>query len=148
VTEPPAYPPPDEAQSPRWRNDRALTAVTVVTAAVLGAGLLWHYVTSDTAPSAQLHEVTYQVGGSATGADITIETPSGQSQHQGVAVPMTTSNGTAGLIFHMQSGAFVYIAAQNTGDGTISCSISVDGVVTLTNTSSGEFAIATCSGTV
>lgn len=39
----------------------------------------------------------------------------------------------------------VSVNAQNAGSGTITCTITVDGTVVKTNSSSGEYAIVTCS---
>ena len=44
-------------------------------------------------------------------------------------------------------GEFVYISAQNEGEyGSVTCRITVDGVVVSENTSSGAYGIATCEG--
>lgn len=93
-------------------------------------------------------EVRYDVSGTATSADITIETPTGTSQQNGVDVPLVRkSDGERGLIFTgFAPGDFVYISAQNQGFGDITCSIHVNDVLISTNTSSGRFAIATCEG--
>lgn len=46
-------------------------------------------------------------------------------------------------------GEFAYISAQNQGrSGSVKCQILVDGVELESATSSGEYVIATCSGTV
>lgn len=39
------------------------------------------------------------------------------------------------------------LTAQNAGTGSISCSISIDGKVVASNTSSGQYAIVECQGT-
>jgi hypothetical protein len=58
----------------------------------------------------------YYLTGSAKSADITIETPTGTSQQEGVDVPMTSKTGNAGLRFTcFGTGDFVYISAQNQG---------------------------------
>lgn len=91
--------------------------------------------------------VTYKVGGTATSADLTMQTQSGSSQQNGVAVPLRAQSGDEGLTFVVSHGAFVYVAAQNTGEsGTITCEIDVDGLPIASNESSGGFAIAQCSG--
>jgi hypothetical protein len=48
----------------------------------------------------------------------------------------------------LSDGDFAYISAQNNGGGTITCSILVDGSVAETNSSSGQYAICTASGSV
>lgn len=98
-------------------------------------------------PISTTHIVTYLLSGSATSADITYNTPSGTEQQQGVDVPLTKeTDHTPGIEQHFGSGGFLYISAQNNGDGTITCEIKVDGLTVAQNTASGEFAIATCEG--
>ncbi len=101
------------------------------------------------APVAAPPVVVYNVEGSASGADLTMETPTGTSQATGRSVPLTTKDGQQGLTIRgFRHGAFVYISAQNTGgSGDLTCSITVDGVVISENTAQGAYAIATCKGT-
>lgn len=103
--------------------------------------------------------VLYEVDGTASGADITIETGDGTSQ-QSVKVPLTSkSSGKQGLTFTMQRGSFVYISAQNKGKmrpgasvnspdfyGSLTCRITVEGTVISENTTTGEYGIASCKG--
>lgn len=95
-------------------------------------------------PIETTHKVGYELDGTARSADITYTTPSGMGQQQGVDVPLTLKNGTLGIQLVMSDGAVPYISAQNTGSGSITCRILVDGAVVAENTSHGEFAIATC----
>lgn len=94
-------------------------------------------------------EVLYEVEGTATGTDITLESGTGTTQLTGKAVPLANkTTGKRGITATMSRGAFAYISAQNTGKtGTITCKITVDGVLISTNTSSGSYAIASCKGT-
>jgi hypothetical protein len=111
-------------------------------------------------PTPQTHEVVYLLDGK-TGfktefgrppmtADITIQTPTGTSQQQGVDVPLTSEEtGRPGLEFTgFAPGAFVYVSGQISSEygGNITCAIEVDGVRISENTASGEYAIATCQG--
>jgi hypothetical protein len=48
----------------------------------------------------------------------------------------------------MSDGDFYYVSAQNQGGGSMTCSVEVDGVEVDTNTSSGEYAICSASGSV
>ena len=64
----------------------------------------------------------------------------GESQESGVLEPWTKQISAKGL-FSPSS----LIAQIKTGT-SVTCTISVDGKVVSTNTSSGELAIATCSG--
>jgi hypothetical protein len=79
-----------------------------------------------------------------------MESGTGTVQQNDKAVPLgTKSSGTRGISVTMMRGHFAYLSAQNTGaSGTITCRITVDGVVVSTNTSSGAYAIASCKGTV
>jgi len=91
-------------------------------------------------------EVKYEVEGTASSVDITIETPSGTSQGSDKAVPLRTDAGN-GITLSFPRGSFVYISAQNQGeDGTVTCRITVDGEVVSENTSSGAYSIASCDG--
>lgn len=92
--------------------------------------------------------VHYEVEGTAKGANLTFQTPSGTSQLNGKAVPLANKNtGVRGIRYDMPAGSFVYLSAQNTGSsGTITCRITVNGVVVAENSSSGSYAIASCSG--
>jgi hypothetical protein len=89
--------------------------------------------------------VIYELDGTATDANITIETPTGMSQ-QSVDVPLRNKSGSKGLRFtDFNYGAFLYISAQNDGEyGDLTCRIRVDGEVVSENTASGAYAIATC----
>ncbi|WP_104086303.1 hypothetical protein [Arthrobacter sp. GMC3] len=100
------------------------------------------------AEAAATHTVLYEVEGTAKGADLTLETLNGTSQLSGKAVPLANkTSGKRGMTLEMPAGSFVYISAQNTGSsGTISCKITVDGVVVAHNSSSGGYTIATCTG--
>jgi hypothetical protein len=91
-------------------------------------------------------KVVYEVEGDADYAEVTMQTPTGQSP-QSPALPMVLESGDGPLTFEFNPGAFVYLSAQNTEEfGDITCRITVDGVVISENTSSGGFAIATCTG--
>jgi hypothetical protein len=163
-TYPPGPPlePPVEPPRPWSRRQKIVGLVLLLAAAAGVAAVLATQSSGHPArPSSSRagHEVTYQVGGDATSADITISTPNGgTSQQQGVDVPLTSkSTGAQGLTFSgVPAGTFVYIAAQNSspdpdssaGIGTITCSILIDGVEAVSNMSSGDYAIATCSGVV
>lgn len=90
--------------------------------------------------------VVYELGGSVGWADVTMATPTGTSQIT-PDVPLVTTGGDTGLTYTFPDGAFVYISAQKTDEGgTITCRITVDGVVISENTSSAAYGIATCEG--
>lgn len=85
------------------------------------------------------HQITYRIGGSATKALITYSTPSGQEQQNGAHVPWKHR-------FKVKDGDFVslIVSAQNSGGGTITCEIDVDGKKVKAAKSSGAYAIASC----
>jgi hypothetical protein len=92
-------------------------------------------------------DVLYEVEGTTSSASVTMQTPTGTSQIT-PAVPMRReSDGRRGLEAEFSPGSFVYISAQNKqSSGTITCRITVNGSVIAENTSSGGYAIASCSG--
>lgn len=93
--------------------------------------------------------VLYEVEGTAEAVNITYEKPTGIAQQTDLSVPLT-KKGTSqrGIILAMDPGDYVYISAQNQGaSGTVTCRITVDGVVISTVTSRGGYTIATCKGT-
>jgi hypothetical protein len=93
-------------------------------------------------------EITYDVRGSASDADVTVETPTGVSQQQGADIPLRNQTGSHGLIFTFDPSAFVYVSAQNADSyGDVVCTIERDGEVISRNQASGAYAIATCEGT-
>lgn len=102
----------------------------------------------DVSPLDTSHDIVYQLGGTADTADITVSAgDGGTSQQQGVDVPLTNKNGTAGLRYTVGAGTFLYLSAQNNGSGTLTCEIREDGVVVASQQSSGEYSIVTCEAT-
>jgi hypothetical protein len=100
-------------------------------------------------PASSVRTVTYEVVGSARSVDVTMRTPSGTSQQSSVDVPLTRKGGGP-MDFQMPAGSFAYLSAQNNGrSGTVTCRIRI-GVSRVVSevSSSGEYVIATCSGTV
>lgn len=91
--------------------------------------------------------VVYEVEGTATGTDVTLQADTGRVQQTNLAIPLTDkSTGSRGFRFTSPSGSRVYISALNAGpSGTISCRITVNGNVVSTN--SGD-SVATCAGFV
>jgi hypothetical protein len=98
--------------------------------------------------STDRHEVTYLLSGTTREASITYSTPNGgTAQQSDIDVPLVTKSGHVGIVQTFGKGDFVYLSAQNSLDsGTITCTIQVDGVTVLTNTSSGAYVIAECDG--
>ena len=87
-------------------------------------------------------DITYSVSGSASSASVTYSANGGDiAQENDVSVPWSKSLTISG------DYSFLSISAQNQGqDGTITCSISRGGKVIKTITSTGGYAIASCSG--
>jgi hypothetical protein len=118
---------------------------------VLGGLTLWAvfavallFLTGNTSPAT--HTVVYTAtadaayGSGRTGM-VTAQGPDGTVQQTGL-LPIT---GT----FTFHSGDFVYLSVQNQQSvGSVTCRITVDGVVVSENTSSGGYTIATCQGRV
>lgn len=102
-------------------------------------------ITTAPTPPAANDTVVYTItGGHAQ--DITYIAPGGNVQESQVtdrtALPWTQSftvpAGTEGLTMEL--------TAQNAGGGTIGCTITVNGKAVASNSSSGEYAVVSCSG--
>jgi hypothetical protein len=84
------------------------------------------------------HQITYKVGGTATKALITYATPAGQEQQNGASVPWRKA-------FKAPDFSVLTVSAQNKGTGTVTCEIDVDGKTKKKSTSSGAYAVVTCT---
>jgi ribosomal protein L7/L12 len=92
--------------------------------------------------SSSSHDVTYEIGGSTKTAHLTYTNQDGGTEQMDVKTPWKKT-------ISVGSGAFVYISAQKSGiEGTVSCTILVDGSPWKTGTSSAEYGIVNCSGSV
>jgi hypothetical protein len=87
--------------------------------------------------------ITYRISGTASKAMITYSTPSGQEQQNDAHVPWKRT-------FKVKKNAFdvLTVSAQNSGGGTITCEIDVDGKKVKAAKSSGAYAIASCDHTL
>lgn len=144
---------PSHKPRPRWRLISGIVvigAVVMVVANLISTSNRTTSSSSYTSTVSSTSEVLYEVEGTATSVDITMETPSGTSQGANKKVPLANKEtGKRGISLTMERGDFVYISAQNQGSsGTLTCKISVDGVVIAKVTSSGAYTIASCKGTV
>lgn len=85
--------------------------------------------------------VIYEVTGTARIVGLTIENETGNTEQlDDVRLPYKKT-------FSIKRGEFVYLSAQNQGEsGSVTCTITVDGDVVETATSTGAFVIAGCSG--
>ena len=87
------------------------------------------------------HYITYRVEGTAHTVDLTYNNASGNTeQKDDVRLPWQ-------MTFTVPRGEFLYVSAQNQGTtGSVKCVILVDGLPAERAESSGEYVIATCSG--
>ena len=112
----------------RWF--RYAAAVALVTAMAIVTGC-----------SAAISEETLET---ARTASITMRTNTGTQQEK-ITLPLTsTQTGMAG-IWLQGTNMTPYISAQATDSGSITCRITIMGVVVSENTSSGYGSIATCA---
>ena len=87
--------------------------------------------------------VKYEVTCSPSGFDITYENSSGNTEQKDI------SSGNWSTTFTSSSGAFVYISAQaGHENATITSKIYYEGELIETATSSGDYVIATASGSL
>ncbi|MER5390629.1 MmpS family transport accessory protein [Saccharopolyspora sp. NPDC002686] len=95
--------------------------------------------------SAQPRTVVYEVTGSGKALNITYTTDGMTSveQQQDAALPFTKEISLPPEAFQMFS-----VSAQNAGNGTISCKITVDGKVLKEASSNGQYSVVMCNGDV
>ena len=86
------------------------------------------------------HAIVYNLSGTAQGADVTYVTPDGNTEERSdVALPMD------GLDYEIDPGGFLYLSAQNTGpSGTLTCTITEDGIEVARQTTSRGYSTVTC----
>lgn len=123
---------------------KTAVAVIAVIAVLSGCG-------SSTGTAAESRPtVIFDVTGSTQdSASFTIRTPSGGTKQGTFDLPLTNTTGTHGLrSAGYSSGDFLYLSAQLNGSGDITCKITVDGAVIDESTSTGDYVITTCQGTM
>lgn len=136
---------PDPFQRPPKRH--TLVWITLAAVVLLVIGALVYSLPSLTRPPA-VHTVVYTVEadaayGSGRTGTVTAESSDGGTTQRTGLLPIT------GTFTQFHTGDFVYVSVQNgQGQGSVTCRITVDGVVVSENTSSGGYTIATCQGTV
>lgn len=117
---------------------KTIAAIAVIPAALLALSAC------GTATTTSDKEIVYTVTGDSGKASVTYSADGKGSTQQDNAASlpwthkMTLKQGLVDL-------NVLTVIAQNSGDGKIACSISVDGKEVKTATSSGQFAIATCT---
>jgi hypothetical protein len=140
---------PARTRKSPWRIVLGIAVVGAILVGITSWATAGNKTSSSGSSSSSTRTVLYEVEGTATSVDITFETPSGTSQGSNKKVPLANrDSGKRGISVTMDRGDFVYISAQNQGKtGTVTCKISVDGVLVSKVTSSGAYAIASCDGT-
>jgi hypothetical protein len=136
--------------SPKATNSNATGCLAIAALIVMVALAVWifgsgnggsggNYIPLVTSPP-RLVTVVYKVGGTASRASLTIENESGGTEQFTVSIPWTKS-------FQVSPGSFVYVSAQNEGDhGSVTCTITSNGVIVQSANSTGAYVIAGCSG--
>lgn len=142
--------PQSDLQQPR----RKPVHLWIILAGALVLAVAWLALNWPTSspPAATSHTVLYEAEGAGArglrSATYTLQTPSGSAQGE-INLPMMTRDGDTGLTYTFRSGDFVYLSVQNSdAAGSVTCRITVDGVVISENTSTGGYVIASCKGTV
>lgn len=133
----PYSPAPKRSYLPLW------IALALILAAIAVALGVW-VGPSTTATHTVLYEATADAyTGSGRSGMLTLETEAGGSSQAVVDLPFSGTSTT----FHPSD--FLYLSVQNQQPaGSVTCRITVDGVVVSENTSIGGYTIATCQGRV
>jgi hypothetical protein len=87
------------------------------------------------------HHITYQLTGSEGAASITIKNETGGTEQHTVPIPWTKE-------FDAPTGRFLYLSAQNKGDGLLEATIYVDAKAIQHAETTERYGIASVSGTV
>ncbi len=111
---------------------------------IFGLLILFIALSCGTQKQKTKQSVTYEITGTAELVSITYENDNGgTSQLSSESVPHTIKVGK------MSSVQFVYISAQNkVGYGSVTVTIYIDGKQFKTSTSTGEYVIASVSGSI
>jgi hypothetical protein len=101
------------------------------------------------APAPVTADVLYEVNGTTRSAFMTVNLPMGTAQ-LAIRVPMVgVVTKTPGLHIPFEHGSSAYLTVQSKeGQGTVTCRISVDGVMIAEDTATSPYALARCRGTV
>ena len=156
---PPPPPPPKKTTKWPWIVGAAVLLVLIISISTSGGGTSTPTASSGASPaasssaaapaaaaettatSAAATGVVYTVSGSGKANNISYgEATKGISQANGERLPWTKSTAAT------EGFAIYSLVAQNNGSGEITCSITVDGKEIATNTSSGQYAVVTCTG--
>lgn len=150
---------PAAASSSRTRFAATAVAIAVVVLASLVGFLAWQARADGRAEDSRQQraaqsealaevsgpvDVVYEVEGDGTYFSMTAQSPTGTVQSQ-PKMPLRRTDGKP-MVQTFERGEFVYLSGQSQNGTSITCRIKVDGEVISENTSTGEFAIATCEG--
>jgi hypothetical protein len=121
-----------------WLLMAALAFIVLIIALIAAAG------TAINDANTKVHTVIYTVSGSGS-ATITYDAVdnghSGETQNSDVALPWTKTIKGSGLF-----NAYTVTATLGDAGGTATCTLTVDGKQVSSNTATGSFASATCTG--
>jgi hypothetical protein len=138
VSEPPVLTPLDQS-TPTSRSLVGWWPVGVVAI----AAVVWLITSHPWQHPLAGHQVTYLISGDGAANNINYVVPGGSQQANDVMMPWSYSVGVRAL----GPGAVVTVVAQRKdGDGgLITCEIDVDGRAAVKNTSTGAYAVVTCT---
>lgn len=144
---PPGWQQPPPQKSRFWKNCMILGGIglLVLVVGIVGCTALVGKAVNDVDKSnKKVHTITYKVTGKGSGkADLTytVDGTGTIEQRNGEALPWSKTIKLKGTF------NFLDISAQNSLEtGSVTCTITVDGVVKKKATSHGQFAIADCNG--
>jgi hypothetical protein len=100
--------------------------------------------------AAKSHSVVYTLSGDSTDADVTYSTENngtfGEESANGQTLPFTKTITVKGSSDSFTFNDFTLTGINGTTGTTITCAITLDGKTIATQTSTGQFASVTCSG--
>lgn len=94
-------------------------------------------------PVPTTRQVSYRATASGVPADVNMTNSTGgmDQDYAGIGAPLSAT-------YTLPRGAFAYMTAQLRGRGSVTCVLSIDGAMVDTQTSNGEYQIATCKARV
>ncbi|GAB2746411.1 MmpS family transport accessory protein [Amycolatopsis magusensis] len=128
-------------------TNKVLSIVGIVASVIgLGVCVAWLFIFNQAVNEVQdeynrTAAVTYDVTGDATGVEVTYGEALNPISETVDTLPWTKQMENKGVI----KGGMLTVMADETG-GEVTCKITVDGAVVATNTASGPFAVAICTG--
>ena len=135
---------------PTRNRDIPLVSVIAISAAAIGVLLLFwqrgHLVVQSTAP----HGVTYRTEGTAKATTVVFLSATGIKKQTGVVIPLTTAaDNTIGRHYTLYGGQAATLTVTNeTGDGSVTCVIEIDGIQSDRQVSNTPYGKAECHATI